>query len=507
MIKRLNTKLSGALGFLACTSTLLTSSCSSQIEKQSQPNIILFLVDDMGWTDTSVHLGSEMTSNNRYQKTPNMELLAQQGIKFTNAYAASPVCSPTRCSILTGKNPARSQITNWIPGQGNDLHESEQKLFIPDWNINGLNAKDITIPKILKKHGYVTAHIGKAHFGKAETSGADPKNLGFDYNIAGHHAGHPASYYYPYGEENSNYKVPSLEEFEKDSLYLTDALTVKATQLIEQFSTDKKPFFLNLAHYAVHTPIQEHKELVQQFMQEGKTETEAKYASMVASMDNSLGNIMSKLNDLKIADNTIIIFMSDNGGLVTHAGHPTTNAPLSDGKGTCREGGIRVPMIVKWAGKAEAGTQCDEPVSSDDFFPTILQMAGISPNAYLSDIDGKDLTPLLTGTGSFNRPEGLCFHYPHYWAWKGLRDEYPSIKPFSSIRMGKWKLCYGYEDENVELFNLENDISERVNLVKEHPDVAKKLCSQLKSYLQKVNAQTPVDRHSGKSLPYPDIKQ
>ncbi|WP_321516628.1 sulfatase [Marinifilum fragile] len=504
-MNRFKTKMANTLGLISCTGVLLSGACTSTSKTESSPNIILFLVDDMGWTDTSVPFGKTATPNNKYQKTPNMELMAQQGIKFTNAYAASPVCSPTRCSILTGKNPARSQITNWIPGQGNDVPESEQKLFIPDWNINGLTAADITFPKILREHGYTTAHIGKAHFGKAGTSGADPKQLGFDYNIAGHHAGHPASYYYPYGKEDSGYKVPDMEEFAKDSLYLTDALTVKATQLIEKLSNEKKPFFLNFAHYAVHTPIQEHKELVQQFIQEGKTEAEAKYASMVASMDNSLGAVMNKLNELKIADNTIIIFMSDNGGLVTHAGHPTTNAPLSDGKGTCREGGIRIPMMVKWAEKVKPGTQCDEPVCSDDFFPTILQMAGISPEAFLETIDGKDLTPLLTGKGSFDRPEGLCFHYPHYWAWKGLRDIYPSIKPFSSIRMGKWKLCYGYENEKAELFDLENDIAEKHNLIDEHPEIAKKLCTQLRSYLKSVDAQTPVDRHSGKSLAFPKL--
>ncbi len=497
------TGLTRSLGLLTCAGALLA--CTQKEHKTESPNIILFLVDDMGWTDTSVSFGKTISDNNRYQKTPNMEKLAEQGVKFTNAYSASPVCSPTRCSILTGKNPARSQITNWIPGQTNDVPESEQKLFIPDWNVNGLQANSITFPKILQEHGYTTAHIGKAHFGLEGTSGADPKQLGFDYNIAGHHAGHPASYYYPYGKEGSHYQVPGLEEFAKDSLYLTDALSIKANQLLEQFSKEKKPFFLNLAHYAVHTPIQEHKQLVSQFIQEGKTETQAKYASMVASMDNSLGAIMSKLDELKIADNTIIIFMSDNGGLVTHAGHPTTNTPLSDGKGTCREGGIRVPMMIKWPGIVQAGSQCNEPVISDDLFPTILQMAGISPKPYIKDIDGKDLYPLLTAQGKFKRPKGLCFHYPHYWAWKGLRDTYPSIKPFSAIRMGKWKLCYGYEDEKAELFNLDLDISEQNNLLEQEPEIAEKLCTQLRSYLQSVKAQTPVNRKTGKALDYPHL--
>jgi len=491
------------LSILTCAGALL--SCTQKEHKAEKPNIILYLVDDMGWTDTSVPFGKMLSENNRYQKTPNMERLAKQAVKFTNAYSASPVCSPTRCSLMSGKNPARSQITNWIPGQTNNVPESEQKLFIPDWNVNGLQNTDLTFPEILQENGYTTAHIGKAHFGLAGTSGADPKQLGFDINIAGHHAGHPESYYYPYGKEGSPHQVPGLGEFAKDSLYLTDALTVKANQLLDRFVKEDKPFFLNLAHYAVHTPIQEHKQLVQQFIREGKTKAEAKYASMVASMDNSLGSIMNKLEELHIADNTIVIFMSDNGGLVTHAGHPTSNAPLSDGKGTCKEGGIRVPMMVKWPGKVKGGSQCDEPVISDDFFPTILKMAGISPKPYLARIDGKDLSPLLTGKGKFERPEGLCFHYPHYWAWKGLRDTYPSIKPFSAIRMGKWKLCYGYEDEKVELFDLNKDISEKNNLLYQEPEIAAKLCTQLHRYLKAVKAQTPVDRKTKKALAYPHL--
>lgn len=504
-MKKLTKQFLNSIGLIGFTTALLGNSCSVP-QQESQPNIILFLVDDMGWTDTSVSFGTEPTYNNKYHKTPNMEMLASRGVKFTNAYSASPVCSPTRCSILTGKNPAKSQITNWIPGRGNNFPEDDQKLLVPNWNVNGLNQDDITFPKILQKHGYVTAHIGKAHFGKEGTSGADPKFLGFDYNIAGHHAGQPESYYYPYGKKGSKYQVPDLEEFEKDSLYLTYALTEKANELIEMFSKQKKPFFLNLAHYAVHTPIQEDKKLISQFRQEGKTETQAKYASMVASMDQSLGAIMQKLKELNIDENTIIIFTSDNGGLVTHAGYPTTNVPLSGGKGTCREGAIRVPLIVKWPGKTVAGTICNEPVISDDFFPTILNMAGVSDKLYGKDLDGKNLTPLLTKNGKFERGDALYFHYPHYWGWKQLRNDYEIIRPFSSIRSGKWKLCYSYESQKVELFNLENDISESNNLVKQEPEIAKKLCSQLRSYLQKVNAQTPVERSTGKPLSLPTLK-
>lgn len=485
----------------------LMMECEKQ-ERTEHPNIILFLVDDMGWTDTSVPFWTDSTQNNKYQKTPGMERLAAAGMKFTNAYAASPVCSPTRTSLLTGKNPARSRITNWIPGRGNHPAE-DQKYLIPEWNVRGLNGTDILLPKILQENGYNTAFIGKAHFGKEGTEGADPHNLGFDICIAGNHRGSPGSYYVPYGDVKRDSQMIDLQEYFSDSLYLNEALTYEALRLIEKFTIDPtEPFFLDMSHYAVHTPIQGHPGLVEKFREEGKQEAQAQYASMIESMDWSLGKIMEKLDEKKIAGKTVILFMSDNGGLVSHSGPPTTNYPLSRGKGSSREGGYRVPMIICWPGVVEPGTVCHEPVISDDFFPTILHIAGIkNADKYNKDIDGKNLTPLLKQTNDFIRDNPLVWHYPHYWGWKELREADTTIKPFSAIRHGDWKLIYGYENGQVELYNLKNDIGEKKNLLEQNPEKADELCRELREYLISVKAQTPVDRETLKPVPYPSVSE
>ena len=490
---------------------LLIPGCRLESENQERtehPNIILFLVDDMGWTDTSVPFWTDSTQNNKYQKTPEMERLAAVGMKFTNAYAASPVCSPTRTSLLTGKNPARSRITNWIPGRGNHPAE-DQKHLIPEWNVDGLNGSDNLLPKILQKNGYNTAFIGKAHFGKEGTKGADPSNLGFDISIAGNHRGSSGSYYVPYGDAKKDSQMIDLQEYFSDSLYLNEALTYEALRLINKFTMDPtKPFFLDMSHYAVHTPIQGHPGLVEKFREEGKQEAQAQYASMIESMDWSLGKIMGKLEKEDIADNTVILFMSDNGGLASHSGPPTTNYPLSSGKGSSREGGYRVPMIVYWPGVVKPGTVCFEPVISNDFFPTILHIAGIkNADIYNKDIDGQDLTPLLKQTNNFVREKALIWHYPHYWGWKELRETDTTIKPFSAIRHGDWKLIYGYENGKVELYNLKNDIGEKENLLEQNPEKADKLCRELREYLISVKAQTPVNRETLKPVPYPSVSE
>lgn len=403
-------------------------------ESTEHPNIILFLVDDMGWTDTSVPFWTDSTQNNRYQKTPQMERLAAAGMKFTNAYTASPVCSPTRTSLLTGKNPARSRITNWIPGEGTHPVE-DQKHLIPEWNVDGLNGSDNLLPKILQENGYKTAFVGKAHFGKEGTEGADPHNLGFDISIAGNHRGSPGSYYVPYGDLKRDSQMIDLQEYFSDSLYLNEALTYEALRLIEKLSRDPtRPFFLDMSHYAVHTPIQGHPALVEKFRREDKLEAQAQYASMIESMDWSLGKIMEKLEEENIA-------------------------------------GI------------------------------------IDADKYNEDIDGKDLTPLLKQTNDFERDNPLVWHYPHYWAWKGLRDADTTIKPFSAIRDGDWKLIYGYDNRRVELYNLKNDIGEKNNLLKQNPEKANELCRELREYLISVKAQTPVNRETLKPVPYPSVSK
>ncbi len=480
--------------------------------KEKAPNIILFLVDDMGWEDSSVPFWKDSVDNNRYMKTSAISRLANEGMKFTNAYAASPVCSPTRTSIMTGRNPARTHITNWIPGRGNHP-ASDQMLLIPNWRIKGLNRSDITLPEILQKHGYTTVHIGKAHLGEKGTTGADPCHLGFDVSIAASYRGAPGSYYVPYGDTAKNDRqMLDLEEFFPEGLYLNDALTIMALRVLDSLAEDpSKPFYLNMWHYAVHAPIQGDSALMDKFRIAGKTESQAQYASMVESTDRSLGKILAKLKELGVEKNTIVIFMSDNGGLVSHSGPPTTNYPLNSGKGSSHEGGYREPMIVKWPGKVTPGSVCEVPVITDDFLPTILSMAGIPlPDTLVSELDGVDITPLLLGKGEIKRPHPLVWHYPHYWGWKGIRDADTTITPFSSIREGDWKLIYTYEKGKVELYNLADDISEKHNLAREIPEKARKLCNDLHDILKAMDAQTPIDRNTGRPLPLPainDLKQ
>lgn len=482
---------------------LLAVSCRRPVEKQ--PNIILFLVDDMGWEDSSVPFWEDSVDNNRYMRTSAISRLAREGMKFTNAYAASPVCSPTRSSIMTGMNPARTHITNWIPGRGN-RPASDQKLLIPNWRINGLDQRDATLPRLLNSNGYVTVHIGKAHLGKDSTAGADPKNLGFEISIAASHRGAPGSYYVPYGDTAKNDRqMLDLEEFFPDGLYLNDALTDMALRTLDSLAKDPgKPFYLNMWHYAVHAPIQGDSALVDKYRIPGKREAQAQYASMIESTDRSLGKILDKLEQLGMDKNTIVIFMSDNGGLVSHSGPPTTNYPLSSGKGSSHEGGYREPMIVKWPGMVRPGAVCEVPVISDDFFPTILSMANIPvPDTLVSRLDGVDITPLLLEKKKVKRPHPLVWHYPHYWGWKELRNADTTITPFSSIRNGDWKLIYTYEKGQVELYNLAEDISEKDNLATERPRMARRLCNELRRTLEQMGAQTPIDRDTGEPLPLP----
>ncbi|NOY37378.1 MAG: sulfatase [Chlorobi bacterium] len=467
------------------------------------PNIILFLVDDMGWQDSSEPFWKDTVANNRWFRTPNIVRLADEGMKFTNAYASSPVCSPTRTAILSGMNPAHSRITNWIPGEGNGPAE-KQKFLVPDWRIDGLDHTFVSLPQLLNEAGYTTIHIGKAHFGRQGTEGADPHNLGFDISIAGNYRGQPGSYYVPYGDAKRDSQMTDLKKYFNDSLYLSDALTDEALRMIDTAVASGKPFFLNMAHYAVHTPIQGDRPQMEKYRNPGKNEFQVAYATMIESIDRSLGDILQKLQDLGIEKNTVLIFMSDNGGLVAHSGPPTTNYPLSSGKGSCREGGYREPMIVKWPGKVVPGSSCDLPVIAEDFFPTIVAMAGVKiPDTLVSKLDGTDLTPLLLQRGEITRPHPLVWHYPHYWANKHIRDADSTITPFSAIREGNWKLIYLYEKEQCELYNLAEDIGEQNNLTGDKPQLAKTMCTDLRNILQQMNAQTPVDRESGVQVPLP----
>lgn len=443
-------------------------------ETPKRLNFIVILIDDMGWRDIGAN-------GSTYFKTPNIDKLATQGMRFTQGYAACAVCSPTRASLMTGKYPARLHITDWIPGEGSP---KQSKFLVPEWT-QRLPLEETTLAEALKQQGYATASIGKWHLGG---KGFLPENQGFDLNVAGGHTGHPASYFWPYGGKNDGQRVPGLSDAggEKGE-YLTDRLTDESLKFIE--ANQEKPFFLYLPHYAVHMPLMGKADYVKEaeatpVLDEQKNPV---YAAMVHSVDDSVGRIMKRLEELKLADNTVVIFTSDNGGVI-HAGNPraTSNLPLRAGKGYPYEGGIREPLIIKAPGITKPGSTCDTPVITMDFFPTLLALAGATPETAKTATDGLDISPLLKGGTKIDR-DTLCWHYPHFWAGK-------VITPYSVIRQGDWKLVHWYEKETWELYNLAEDMGEKNDLAAQKPEKVAELRTRLEAWLKETGAQLPVPR-------------
>jgi arylsulfatase A-like enzyme len=485
---------------------LLFNMLQLNAQQTKRPNIILFLIDDMGWMDSSVPFGDSIGFLNKQFRTPNLELLAKQGVKFTNAYSNS-VCTPTRTSILTGMNVTQHGVTNWTSPVKNNSTDAKDDQFNPaPWKINGVDIKSITTyPQILKQAGYYTIHVGKAHWGPAGTPMSNPLNVGFMVNIAGHAAGHPQSYY---GKDNygnipgkSTYQsVPDLMNYHGSDTNLTEALTLEAINSIEEPIRLKMPFYLNMSHYAVHVPIQPDVRFYQSYLDVGLDTPNAKYASMVASMDKSLGDIMKYLTAKNIAKNTIIIFMSDNGGLSLSGARGKNahvqNLPLRAGKGSLYEGGIRVPMIVKWPEFAKANTSNNQYVIAEDFFPSILEMAGVFNTKTIQRVDGKSFVPLLKNNKLSDTNRILVWHYPNKW----IEGDGPAINYKSAIRQGSWKLIYDLRNGHKELYNLSNDIGEQFNLSMKQPAKTIQLNSLLKEYLEKNNSPMPSYRHNSKKV-------
>jgi len=470
----------------------------------------------MGWQDTSVPFWNRKTPYNERYHTPGMERLAADGMVFTQAYASS-VCSPTRVSLMSGLNAARHRVTNWTLERNASVDGKSKVLNYPSWNVNGVQPTDTIensvhatlLPQILNDNGYFTIHCGKAHFGAMGTPSANPLNCGFDVNIAGHAAGGLGSYL---GEQNFGNKekgghtlpwgVPGLEKYHGDSIFITEALTIEAKKSLDQALELKKPFYLYMAHYAVHVPLNADNRFYNKYLEMGVPEPEAKYASMLEAMDKSLVDLLDYVDEKGIADNTIILFMSDNGGfsLRPRAGEQHThNKPLNSGKGSAYEGGIREPMIVKWPGKVKPETRCDEYLIIEDFFPTILEMAGIKEYKTVQPVDGISFTDMLTQTGSKTTDRDLFWHFPNNWGPTG-----PGIGATSTIRNGDWKLIYYYRDSHFELFNIHEDISELNNLAETNPDKLKELADRLGKYLKRVDAQRPSYKNSGELVPFPD---
>lgn len=452
-----------------CCALLLLLACALRGEAADKPNIVLILVDDLGYADVGC-FGST------FFQTPNIDRLAKDGIRFTNGYAAAPICSPTRAAILTGKYPARLHLTDWLPGR-KDM--PSQKLARPIIQ-QQLPLEEITLAEALKPAGYVSASIGKWHLGGPDFA---PDKQGFDVNIGGTQAGTPPAGYF-------NFKTPTLEL--KPGEYLTDRLTEEAEKFIE--TNKDKPFFLYLPHYTVHIPLQAKKELIAKYeakAKPGQPQHNPVYAAMIESLDESVGRIVKKLQDLKLSEKTLVIFTSDNGGLSVKEGPftpATSNDPLRTGKGYLYEGGIRVSWILSWPGTIKPGRTSDVPIMSLDLHPTICELAGVqSPS---KPMDGVSLAPLLKGMGGIQR-DALFWHYPHYSNQGG--------KPSGAVRQGDWKLIEFFEDSHVELYNLKDDLSEKTDLAAKLPDKAKELTKRLHDWRQEVKAQMPT--------PNPDYKK
>lgn len=471
-------------------SLFLSSSALSKPE-----NVVIFFVDDMGWTD----LGC--TGSDLYE-TPNIDALASEGVKFTSAYAACTVCSPSRAALMTGQSPARLHVTDFIPG-----HPFENTpLSIPDWT-KVLEKEHQTIPELLKPHGYVSAHLGKWHlahrdgYTKGGADSPDPDNYpqahGFDINIGGCEHGAPPSYFWPYGKgkglekkkENSIYRTLPKDDTpdeDREGEYLTDRLATEAEKLITEFHEGEKPFFINFCFYNVHTPLQGRPDLVEKYEKKlaenpNRKHTNAKYAAMVESVDEAVGRVIAKLKETEEYDNTLIIFSSDNGGLKPQA---TDNAPIRQGKGGIYEGGIRVPTIIRSPDASQNGKMCHEPVITMDFLPTIFDAIGQDlPEEISSVLDGESLLPLLSDTRAELGREAIYWHYPHYHSM--------GAQPYSAIRAGKWKLIEVTGMRRIELYDLSSDIHEDINLVSQHAEKAKELHGMLYDHLRSVKAQMP----------------
>ncbi|MFM7148895.1 MAG: sulfatase, partial [Gemmataceae bacterium] len=439
----------------------------------NRPNIVVILADDLGWADLGCY-------GSTFYKTPHLDRMAREGMRFTDAYASCPVCSPTRAALLTGKVPARLGLTDWLPGRPDSPAHALLRPTLPQQ----LALQENTIAEALKGAGYRTAHIGKWHLGG---KGFEPTRQGFDVNIAGDETGTARSYFAPF--RNKDGFMPGLEKAPEGE-YLTDRLTQEAVRFIEE--NRSRPFFLYLPHYTVHTPLTAKAETIKKYP--GKQvlgrQSSPVYAAMLDSLDEGVGRILDTLERLNLAKNTMVVFTSDNGGLATREGQgtpSTINSPLRDGKGWLYEGGIRVPLVVRWPGVVPANAVCPEPVISHDWFPTLIEAT--STKAPAGVCDGVSLLPVLRGQGKLER-EALYWHYPHY-ANQGSR-------PSGAIRQGRYKMIEFYQDQRRELFDLRESIGEHVNLAEKKPEVVRDLAEKLERWRKDVGARMPT--------PNPDYK-
>ena len=444
-------------------------------------NFVFFLVDDFGWMDIGAN------NPNTFYETPNINRIARSGMNFTNGYAANPVCSPTRFSIMTGKYPTRAGATDWFTGKRSGRFNPAP---LNDW----MPLEEVTLAEALKEHGYKTAFVGKWHLGTEEKYW--PENQGFDVNIGGWSAGSPKGGYF------APFDNPRLGEYPKGS-HLPKVLTDESLKILDKYKDG--PFLLYQAFYSVHTPLQGREDLIAKYKAKReaildaderefgpeeqvwpvKTPREVRlrqchptYAAMVEAMDEQVGRVLDKLEELGLAEHTAVFLMADNGGLSTAEGSPTSNLPLRGGKGWLYEGGIREPFLIRWPGVTKPGSNCDVPVISTDFYPTILDMAGL-PLKKDQHLDGVSLVPLLKGATKIDR-EAIYWHYPHYSNQGGF--------PGGAIRMGDWKLIERFEDGRVHLYDLQMDIGEREDLASVYPQRVEMMRTRLHTWYKQVGA-------------------
>ncbi len=462
---------------------LLAGRLGAAEARPRKPNVVVIISDDQGYADVGVQGCKDIP-------TPHLDSIAKSGVRFTNGYVSCPVCSPTRFSIMTGKYPSRHDATNWFSGKRSGRYN-------PAPLNDEMPLGEVTLAEALKEHGYKTAFLGKWHLGSDEKYW--PEHQGFDINVGGWAVGSPRGGYF------APFDNPRLGDYPKGS-HLPKVLTDESLKILDQYKDD--PFLLYLAFYSVHTPLQGREDLVEKYKAKrqrvldelesefgleeqvwpsGKErqvrirQCHAVYAAMVEAMDEQIGRVLDKLQALGIDDHTAVFLMSDNGGLSTSEGSPTSNCPLRGGKGWLYEGGIREPMIIKWPGVGKSGSTCDVPVISTDFYPTILQMAGLKarPDQH---VDGVNIAGLVQGTTKPDR-KAIYWHYPHYGNQGG--------SPGGAIRLGDWKLIEFYEDNRVELYNLKKDIGEKNDLAAKMPQKAKQLRDMLGAWRKEVDAKMP----------------
>lgn len=454
----------------------------------ARPNVVLIIADDLGWSDLGCY-GADL------HETPHLDGLAREGVRFTQAYAMS-VCSPTRAMLMTGRHAARLGITVWIEAS---LRPNTNRRLLDASSRHDLPHTETTLASRLRDAGWFTALVGKWHLGDASHF---PETHGFDVNIGGNHWGAPQTFWWPYrgrGRFGTDYRyLPNLD-FGRPGEYLTDRLTDEAIRVTDYALEKKQPFFLMLSHYAPHTPIEGKPEDVKHFtakLRPGMRHQNPVYAAMVKAVDESVGRVLAHLRTRGIADNTIVIFTSDNGGYIgvdRNSGQTvpaTNNAPLRSGKGSLYEGGIRVPLIVRWPGLTPRAAECAEPVTLADLFPTLT--AALTPGAATREVtlDGVDLTPVLKKPAAKLARDALFFHYPHYYA---------TTTPASAMRAGEWKLIEYFEEQRAELFNLRSDPGEQTELAAREPARVAELRSRLEQWRRDVGARLP--------RPNPDFKQ